>query len=144
MVEFGVEIMFLPEMPGQFIKVVVAQRFNSAALAAHKVVVRCLIDNFIQAATGNFGPGDQIQFAKKIEGAIDGGLIDFGGFEPDQLVNFAGRQVVALLADSIQDQLPLRSHTVAHLAYVSNVVAVIVRHRKSLIAKICNSKLNCN
>ena len=135
MAELCLETIFFAQMVHQRVKVMVAERFHPAALPADKVVVGCLIDNFVKSAAGNFYPGDQMQLAKKIEGAIDGSLVDFRRFDLDQLIYLPGRQVVTLLTNGVQNQLPLRSHTIAHLAYMSNVVAVIVRHKSILLQK---------
>ncbi len=88
-----------------------------AAYLANEVMVGLAGDNLVFSATpAQVGLADDVQIAKLLQGAIDGGQVNVGLIGRDLAMDLLGAGVTIQLAEGLQDDGPLRGQAGTALA----------------------------
>ena len=116
MVKFGSEPMFLEQMLPQGLKMMIVQHRDSATTATHEMMMRPLLNNFVNGRAIDLRVADHLQLVEKGQCPIDGCPIDRRGYRRDPFINLVDGGVAIERTERVQNKFTLGGKPVAHLA----------------------------
>ena len=116
MINFSLELMFLPQVRRKISEVMIVQNGDLPATTTHQMMMRLFRDNLINGCTTNLRFADHLELVEEGQGAVNGCPVQGGRLRVDAFIDLVDTGVPPHCTERIQNEFALGGEAITKIA----------------------------